>query len=122
MTSKFVIKYNLTSFRNRDDVQAFFGRPITLRRLGPGLASCISRPCLRLTVVQGSGDVGLVDRTESAGLNTDDIAVDGLVLNWLEGDGIVRDGIKVDEHGVEELMALGSWGRDTTSGRSRQRL
>lgn len=103
MTSKFVIKYNLTSFRNRDGVQAFFGRPITLRRLGPGLVSCISRPCLRLTVVQGSGDVGLLDRTESAELNIDDIAVDGLVLNWLEGDRIAVDG-----HGVEELMAADS--------------
>jgi len=119
MTSKLVIRYNLTSFRNRDGVHAFFGRPITLRRLRPGLASCISRPCLRLTVAQGSDDVGLVDRIESAELNTDDIAVDGLVLNWLEGDRIVRDGISVDGYGAEELMAAYSWGCDAASGRSR---
>jgi len=90
---------------------------MTFRRLVPALATCASRPCLRLKVVQDSGDAGLVERTESAELNMEDFAVDGLVLNWLDGDGMARDGIVVDEYGVEELIAALSWGRLAASGR-----
>jgi hypothetical protein len=81
MGFRFVNIYNLASFRSRVDVQAFFGRPIDRTRLQPGLTSCESLACLRLTVVKGSGDVWLVDGTESAELKIDGFAVDGLVLD-----------------------------------------
>lgn len=97
MCSKFVIKYNLTSFRSRVGVQAFFGRPITRIRLEPALDCLVSRSCLRFLGVRGKGgDVGLVEKTELAELKTDDLAVDGLVLKALKGDGMERDGAFVD--------------------------
>lgn len=105
MTSRFVIKYNLTSLRNRLGVQEFFGRPITRLRLEAafGFDSC---PYLRFSV-SSDGDVGLADRIESVELNIDDFTVDGLALSWLEGDEIVPKGNAVkDVKVVEELMVM----------------
>ena len=98
-TSRFVIKYNLASFRNRVGVQSFFGRPITRLLFDPALFSCESRPCLRLLFAQ-HGDGGLVDRVESAELKMEDFAVDGVVL---VGDGTPCDGIESAD--VEGLVA-----------------
>lgn len=110
MCSKFVIKYNLTSLRSRVEVQAFFGRPITRLRLEPTSASCVSRPCLRFSVVKGNGgDVGLVVKREFAELKIEDLDVDGLVLKGLKGAGIGRDRNLVDEHVVGDLMAADRW-------------
>jgi hypothetical protein len=82
ITSKVVIRYNLTSFRNRVAVQAFFGRPITRLRFELVLASCESWPYLRFSVGKGGGgDEGLHDRVESTELKMEDFALDGLMLN-----------------------------------------
>jgi len=105
-TFKLVIRYNLTSFRNRVGVQSFLGRPITFRRLSPGFVSCASRPCLRLKVVQDGVDAGLAERIESAELKTEDFEVEGLVLNSLLGDGMAREKIVVDGPGVEEFIVV----------------
>ena len=87
-TSKSVIKYNLTSFRDREGVQAIFGRPVTRLRLEPASACSESPPCLRDPV--GKGSVAeLLDRIESAELKIEEFAVDGLVLDGLKDHEIV---------------------------------
>lgn len=102
-TSKSVIKYNLTSFRNRVGVQAIFGRPFVRLRLE--LASAPSESPVYLRVLIGTGGVaGLLDRIEFAELKTEEFAVDGLVLDGLKGHEIVGDGAAMDRHVVDVLI------------------
>jgi hypothetical protein len=73
------------------------------------MASCGSSPCLRFSGVNGKGgDVGLVENTEFAGLKIEDLAVDGLVLKGLKGNGMGRDGTLVDWY-VVGLIATVRW-------------
>jgi hypothetical protein len=105
MGSKSVIKYNLTNFRNRECVQAFFGRPVDFLCFEPTLTSCDCRPCLRFLVVQDCG-AGLFDREEVAELEIENFAGDKLVPGAVKAEGVV----------CEELMAANSYGCNSASG------
>lgn len=54
----------------------------------------------------GGGEEGLLDRIESTELNIEAFAVDGLVLNWLKRNEVVRGGVAVDRQELEPLMAV----------------
>lgn len=104
-TSKSVIKYNLTSFRNRVGVQAIFGRPLVRLRLE--LASAPSESPAYLRVLIGTGGVaGLLDRIEFAELKIEEFAVDGLVLDGLKGHEIVGDEAAMGRHAVDVLIVI----------------
>lgn len=76
------MRYNLTSLRNREAVQAFLGRPITRFRFELVSDSCGSWPYLRFSVGKGGGgEEGLLDRIESVELKIDDFVIDGLMLS-----------------------------------------
>lgn len=80
-TSKFVKRYNLTSFLRLDGVQTFFGRPISFLRFCGTLISCTSG--VRFWFVEVVGDVVLLESCVSAKLKMEDLAVDGLELSGL---------------------------------------
>ena len=48
-TSRFVMRYNLTTLRRREAVQPFLGRPITFVRFCEICTSCVPRPRLRFS-------------------------------------------------------------------------